>query len=188
MEVVYDNSVTTSNTINTGQGENISMVIHDAEDDASPSPKRSVVVSRSLHKSPKFKSLFNQLGFGVQARTAASEALMKISTEYGPQCYANEAAATRAFLESTNSITFTDKDMEVPYSDHHRPLYLEASINDVHVRRAPVETGLSVNVIPLAYLSLPRYRSDVLSSPRSKSPDSETRAKYAWASSNSSFE
>ena len=37
MEVVYDNSIITSNTINTGQGDNVSMVIHDAEEDTSPS-------------------------------------------------------------------------------------------------------------------------------------------------------
>ena len=78
---------------------------------------------------------------------------MKISTKYGPQCYANEAAATRAFLESTNSITFTDDDMEVPYSDHLRPLYLEAWINGVHIRRALVDTGSSINIIPLAVLT-----------------------------------
>ena len=51
---------------------------------------------------------------------------MKITTEYGPQCYANEAATTNSFLESANFVTFTDEDIELPYSDHHQPLYLEA--------------------------------------------------------------
>ena len=92
------------------------MLIHDAEDDAPPSQRRSVAISQSLHKNPKFKSLFDQLGFGIQARIVATKALMKISVEYGPQCYANEVAATRAFLESTNSITFTYEDTKVPYS------------------------------------------------------------------------
>ncbi|KAL6190510.1 hypothetical protein ACLB2K_036904 [Fragaria x ananassa] len=39
--------------------------------------------------------------------------------------------------------------MEVPYPDHRRPLYLEAQINDVFVRRALVDTGSSLNIIPL---------------------------------------
>ena len=77
---------------------------------------------------------------------------MKISVEYGSQCYANKAAATRVFLESTNSITFTDEDIEVPYSDHRRPFYLEAWINDVHIRRALVDTSSSINIVPLVVL------------------------------------
>ncbi|KAK9901409.1 hypothetical protein M0R45_002150 [Rubus argutus] len=42
--------------------------------------------------------------------------------------------------------------MGVPYPDHRRPLYLEAQINDVFVRRALVDTGSSLNIIPLYVL------------------------------------
>lgn len=82
-----------------------------------------------------------------------TKALMKISAKHGPQCYINEAQASRTFLESTNSVTFTDKDMEVTYPDHKWPMYLEVQINGVHVRRALVDTRCSVNVIPLATLT-----------------------------------
>ncbi|EXC28861.1 Retrovirus-related Pol polyprotein from transposon 17.6 [Morus notabilis] len=110
-------------------------------------------IARALHRSPKFQSLFDQLGYGPQARLMATEALMKILAEHRPQCYVSEAQASRAFLESTNSVTFTNEDMEVAYADHKRPLYLEVQINDVHVRRALVDTGSSVNIIPLATLT-----------------------------------
>ena len=80
MKTTYNNSVISSKPVNAGQGENVSMVIHDAEDDAPPSQRRSIAISQSLHKNPKFKSLFDQLGFGIQARIVATEALMKIST------------------------------------------------------------------------------------------------------------
>uniref|UniRef100_A0A2N9G1I9 RNA-directed DNA polymerase n=1 Tax=Fagus sylvatica TaxID=28930 RepID=A0A2N9G1I9_FAGSY len=57
---------------------------------------------------------------------------------------------SRAFLETTNAITFTDEDMEVQYPDHRRPLYLSATINEVQVRRALVDNGSCINLIPLS--------------------------------------
>ena len=52
-------------------------------------------------------------------------------------------------METTNAITFTDEDMEVEHPDHRRPLYLMATINDVQVRRALVDTRASLNLIAL---------------------------------------
>ena len=37
--------------------------------------------------------------------------------------------------------------MEVQHLDHSRPLYVTAQINDVHIRRALVDTGASLNLI-----------------------------------------
>ena len=42
--------------------------------------------------------------------------------------------------------------MEVGYLDHRRPLYLEASINQILIKRALVDTSASVNLIPLSTL------------------------------------
>ena len=55
-------------------------------------------------------------------------------------------------METTNAITFTNKDMEVEHPNHHRPLYLMATINDVQIRRALVDTGASLNLIALSTL------------------------------------
>ncbi|EXB51229.1 hypothetical protein L484_019222 [Morus notabilis] len=38
--------------------------------------------------------------------------------------------------------------MEAPYFDHKRPLYLKATVNNVHVRRVLVDVGSSINIIP----------------------------------------
>uniref|UniRef100_A0A2N9H3G7 Integrase catalytic domain-containing protein n=1 Tax=Fagus sylvatica TaxID=28930 RepID=A0A2N9H3G7_FAGSY len=65
---------------------------------------------------------------------------------------AAKAHASRAFLETTNAITFTDEDMEVQYPDHRCPLYLSAVVKDVQVRRALVDTGSCLNLIPLSTL------------------------------------
>ena len=55
-------------------------------------------------------------------------------------------------METTNAITFTDEDMEVEHPDHHRPFYLMATINDVQVRKALVDTRASLNLIALSTL------------------------------------
>ena len=55
-------------------------------------------------------------------------------------------------MEITNAITFTDEDMEVEHPDHHRPIYLMATINGVQVRKALVETRASLNLIALSTL------------------------------------
>ena len=42
--------------------------------------------------------------------------------------------------------------MEVGYPDHKKPFYLAASINQISIKRALVNTGASVNLIPLSTL------------------------------------
>ena len=59
---------------------------------------------------------------------------------------------SQAYLETTNSITFTDEDMEVEHLDHCKPFYLMATINGVQIRRALVDTGASLNLIALSTL------------------------------------
>ena len=68
---------------------------------------------RTLQKSPKFKSLFNQLGLGPEVRNTAIEAIIAIAADSRATCFTAEAHASRAFLETTNAVTFTNEDMEV---------------------------------------------------------------------------
>ena len=49
-------------------------------------------------------------------------------------------------------MTFSGEDMEVGYLDHRRPLYLVAFINQIPIKRAFVDTGASINLIPLSTL------------------------------------
>ena len=107
---------------------------------------------RTLQKNPKFKSLFNLLGFGPEVRKVATKSLMSIARDSRMECFTTESHASRVFLETTNAITFTDEDMEVEHPDHRRPLYLMATINGVQIRRALVDTGASLNLIALSTL------------------------------------
>ena len=84
-------------------------------------PSESTIMA--LQKSPKFRSLFDQLGLGAEARKMATGVLVSAFTA--------EAHASWAYLETTNAISFTDEDMEAQYPDHKRPLYLTVSINEV---------------------------------------------------------
>uniref|UniRef100_A0A2N9FQL4 RNase H type-1 domain-containing protein n=1 Tax=Fagus sylvatica TaxID=28930 RepID=A0A2N9FQL4_FAGSY len=74
----------------------------EAEESAATSSSLVPAAVRTLQKSPKFKSLFNQLGFGPEARNTATEALITIAAESGATCFTAEAHASRAFLETTN--------------------------------------------------------------------------------------
>ena len=86
---------------------------------------------RTLQKNPKFRLLVNQLGFRPEARRVAIESLVSIVSDSGMECFTVESHASRAYLETTNAITFTNEDMEVEYPDHRRPLYLMATVNGV---------------------------------------------------------
>uniref|UniRef100_A0A2N9ENL4 Retrotransposon gag domain-containing protein n=1 Tax=Fagus sylvatica TaxID=28930 RepID=A0A2N9ENL4_FAGSY len=85
---------------NKGKGKAVvSVVIHgnvsdmEAEESAAASSSLVPAAVRTLQKSPKFKSLFNQLGFGPEARNAATEALITIAAESGATCFTAEAHA-----------------------------------------------------------------------------------------------
>ena len=88
----------------------------------------------------------------VNKQRIATEALVSIASRAGVECLSVKARADKAFLQDTYEITFSDEDMEVGYSDHRRPLYLAAFINQIPIKRALVDTGTSVNLIPLGTL------------------------------------
>nr|POE78299.1 hypothetical protein CFP56_64503 [Quercus suber] len=130
------------------------VVIHagDEEEDPMISATLTPTAIKTLQRSFVFHSLFNQLGLTPEARMATTEAIVGIASSSRSHCFTAKAHASRAFLEMTNAVTFTDEDMEVQYPDHKRPLYVPAMINEVHVRKALVDTSLSLNILPLSTL------------------------------------
>uniref|UniRef100_A0A2N9HPH6 Integrase catalytic domain-containing protein n=1 Tax=Fagus sylvatica TaxID=28930 RepID=A0A2N9HPH6_FAGSY len=122
----------------------VSIVIHgsasnaDMDEPVAANFAMTPAAIKTLQRNPRFRSLFNQLGLNPEARTAATEAIMAIAADSGAHCFTAETHASRAFLETTNAITFTDEDMEVQYPDHRRPLYLSATINE-KIQGAPME-------------------------------------------------
>ncbi|KAL0010848.1 hypothetical protein SO802_005956 [Lithocarpus litseifolius] len=98
------------------------------------------------------KSLFNQLGFGPEARRIVTESFMSIVVDTGVECFTIKSHASRAFLETTNTITFTDEDLEVEYPEHQKPLHLTATINGVQIKRELVDIRALLNLISLSTL------------------------------------
>ena len=79
---------------------------------------------------------------------------MSIAFGAGVECLSVEIPDNRALLQESTKITFNNKDMEVGYPDDQRPFYLAASINQIPIKRALVDTSASVNIIPLSTLQL----------------------------------
>ena len=77
---------------------------------------------------------------------------MSIVADSAMECFTAESHTSRAFLETTNAISFTNEDMEVEHPDHRISLYLMTTINGVQIKRALVDTGASLNLIALSTL------------------------------------
>ena len=77
---------------------------------------------------------------------------MSIASKAGVECLTAEIPDDKALLQESTKITFSNEDMEVGYPDHRRPLYLAASINQIPIKRALVDTSAFVNLIPLSTL------------------------------------
>ena len=82
-----------------------------------------------------------------KVRRIATESLMSIAADSRVECFTAESHVSRAYLKTTNAITFTDEGMEVEHPDHRRPFYLMATINGVQIRKALVGTEASLNLI-----------------------------------------
>ena len=96
-------------------------------------------------------SIFNTHTRG-ERRRIVTKSLMSIAANSGVECFIAESHANRAYLETTNAITFTDEDMEVEHLDHRRLLYLMVTINGFQIKRALVDTGASLNLFALSTL------------------------------------
>ena len=130
------------------------VICADPGEDKEENSALPVAVITTLQQSFKFKNLFDQLGFTTKERKIATEALVSIASGVRVECLSAEIPEDRALLQESIEITFSDEDMEVGYPDHKRPLYLAASINQIPIKSALVDTGASVNLIPLSTLQV----------------------------------
>ncbi|GKV07167.1 hypothetical protein SLEP1_g18968 [Rubroshorea leprosula] len=86
----------------------------------------------------------------------ATESILTIANETERECLNVEAHTIRAYLKSSNAITFTDEDMEAPYPNHRKPLYLSAQINSVGVKCVLVDARSSLNLRQLSTITTAR--------------------------------
>ena len=132
------------------------MICTDLGEDEEENLALPIAAITTLQRSSKFKNLFDQLGLTAKERKIATEALVSIASELRVECLTAEILDDRTLLQESTEITFRNEDMEVEYPDHRRPLYLTAFINQIPIKRALVDTGASVNLIPLSTLQATR--------------------------------
>ena len=135
-----------------GKGVAVIIICADSRKDEEERSTLLAATIPTLQKSSTFKNLFNQLELIANERRIVTEALVSIASRAGVECLTVETRANKAFQRDADEITFSDEDMEVRYLDHRRPLYLAASINQIPIKRALVDTGTSVNLIPFSTL------------------------------------
>ena len=128
------------------------VICADLGEDEKENPALPAAAITTLQQSSKFKNMFDQLGLMVKERKIAIEALVSIASRAGIECLSAEVTDDRALLQESSEITFSNEEMEVGYPDHRRPLYLAASINQIPIKKALVNIGASVNLIPLSTL------------------------------------
>lgn len=69
-----------------------------------PSIDTQLTIMNSLQHSPKFNSIFDQPGYGPQARLAAIEAIMRISADLEPQCYVLKPKCIKCIVFDEGSV------------------------------------------------------------------------------------
>ncbi|OVA03740.1 hypothetical protein BVC80_1199g22 [Macleaya cordata] len=123
---------------------------HSVEEEAQNTLLQLEPVAAKLQHAMLFKKFFDQLEFTENQRYEACMALTTISMGIQPNC-TEEVAVThsgRNRRQPASVITFSDADM-APGVDHLRPLYLPAKIQGMLLKRAFIDTGASLNLVPL---------------------------------------
>ncbi|KAF7807342.1 Retrotransposon, unclassified-like protein [Senna tora] len=92
----------------------------------------NIVVAKGLAKSTNFRAFFDLLKFDEDAKAQAALSIVEIAQNMGGKRKAKHA-------------------------NHNRPLYVEAEIAGLKVRRAMVDGGSSVNIIPYSVLKKTNY-------------------------------
>ncbi|KAJ1419769.1 Aspartic peptidase domain superfamily [Sesbania bispinosa] len=114
-----------------------------------------------LAKTRGFRMLFGQLGMEGDAQREATEAIIHIARKWGGHLGAVNAPLTRLARSHATTIIFREPPEASPQFCHNRPLYVEATIEGIKVRRALVDNGSGVNIIPsniFHRLKMPRGR------------------------------
>jgi gag-polyprotein putative aspartyl protease len=100
-----------------------------------------------LAHNARLRSFFDEMGFSQTARIRLAEAFIQVGMDLGPECFvAHEQFG--GISTSGRNIEFTALDYP-PEEYHTRPLYVEATINTTQFKRALVDCGASLNLLPL---------------------------------------
>jgi hypothetical protein len=104
-----------------------------------------------LQNSTKFKHFYDGMGFTPNARFLMTKAIMAIAQEGHEACAAEGGSLPRTIKDELGAITFSEADRKVLHP-HNRPLYVTARVNGVELKRAFMDGGASINIMPMSTL------------------------------------
>ncbi|KAJ1377126.1 Ribonuclease H domain [Sesbania bispinosa] len=100
------------------------------------------LVATGLAKTRGFRMLFGQLGMGEDAQREAAKAIIHIARKWGGHLGAVNAPLTKLAQSHATTIIFREPANLNPQLCHNRPLYVEAIIEGIKIRRALVDNGV----------------------------------------------
>ena len=129
--------------------------IEEIEEETAPEEPTGRLI-QALLRTKLFDGFFNQLDFQEEARREATEGLLAVAQKYGPACYMISHPFKKMTRGQEDMIIFSAKDHQYDFA-HNKPLYVEAKVNELGVKRALVDNGASVNLMPKSvFAALPR--------------------------------
>ena len=83
------------------------------------------------------------------ARREATQALTRVMERNHEVAAVEGSLMQVAYQEAKNSITFSNKDLVNRVVDSNKPLYVTAFLGASRIKRALVDTGASISILPL---------------------------------------
>ncbi|RYR18469.1 hypothetical protein Ahy_B03g063092 [Arachis hypogaea] len=105
-------------------------------------------LTRGLLKSRGCRIMFNQLGLEPHIQKEVARALIGVIQKHEKGFGGINAQLTRLAKAHANALVFRDPDSFNGEFYHNKPLYVEAVVEGMKVRRALVDAGSGVNIIP----------------------------------------
>ncbi|RYR33159.1 hypothetical protein Ahy_A10g047722 [Arachis hypogaea] len=104
-------------------------------------------LTRGLLKSQGCRIMFNQLGLEPHIQKEAARALIRVIQKHEKNFGGVNAPLTRLTKAHANALVFRDPESFDGEFYHNKPLYVEAVVEGMKVRRALVDAGLGINII-----------------------------------------
>ncbi|KAF7815378.1 lysM domain receptor-like kinase 3 isoform X1 [Senna tora] len=116
-----------------------------------------VIVAKGLVKSTNFRAFFDLLEFDEEAKTQAALSIAEIAKNMGGSCCAVTTNMRKIAKAHQSTIIFKDTERAKSGGSHNKPLYVEAQVAELKIRRAMIDGGSSVNIIPYSVLKKSNY-------------------------------
>ena len=110
------------------------------------------ILVKGLMKARGLSLALSQLGLDEEGRKEATKVLIEIVRKRGEGCSLIGAPITRMAEAHVNVVTFKEDSRTRNQPYHNKPLFVEAALEGRKVKRALIDSGSGVNVLPLGVM------------------------------------